>query len=167
MSYSHVVLLSSRHPNMFSVLKKKNRQHENLQKCTIAIHLIAISPTRRCFPFLFMFSFSFPAILPLHVFFFLFSWFVFFVLRGVSFSTQFSAQSLGDYMCHSAQCTDHTVSRGSADAPDRGPRPWGRGSGPATRPSRHSRNTHSAHTAQPQVPMYHACKQLKQSRQCG
>ena len=54
----------------FYVLKKKNRQHENLQKCTIAIHLIAISPTRRCFPFLFMFSFSFPAILPLHVFFF-------------------------------------------------------------------------------------------------
>jgi len=52
------------------VLKKKNRQHENLQKYTIAIHLIAISPTRRCFPFLFMFSFSFPAILPLHVFFF-------------------------------------------------------------------------------------------------
>jgi len=41
---------------------EKNRQHENLQKCTIAIHLIAISPTRRCFPFLFMFSFSFPAI---------------------------------------------------------------------------------------------------------
>ena len=56
----------------FYVLKKKNRQHENLQKCTIAIHLIAISPTRRCFPFLFMFSFSFPAIPPLHVFFFFF-----------------------------------------------------------------------------------------------
>jgi hypothetical protein len=46
----------------FYVLKKKKSQHENLQTCTIAIHLIAISPTRRCFPFLFMFSFSFPAI---------------------------------------------------------------------------------------------------------
>ena len=32
-------------------------------KPSIAVnHLIAISPTRRCFPFLFMFSFSFPAI---------------------------------------------------------------------------------------------------------
>ena len=28
----------------------------------LAIHLIAISPTGRCFPFLFMSSFSFPAI---------------------------------------------------------------------------------------------------------